>query len=106
MDEEMELMDSWMKDVRGFHDISVSHRYLLSVQKRMVNDWWFAMVDIHVKVDSMADASSSQELVKVLFLILIDANTSVGCVEGPLVITAAVHSLLVLSAADPSMYIV
>ena len=48
-----------MKDIRGFDDRSVSHRDLLSVQIRMVVDGWLAVVDVYVKVDSMAAASST-----------------------------------------------
>ena len=36
-----------------------SHKDLLSVQKRMVIEGWLTVVDIQVKVDSMAAASSS-----------------------------------------------
>ena len=59
MVEEMELMDSWMKDVRGFDDWRASHRDLLSVQIRMYNDGWLAVVDVHIKVDCMTTAFSS-----------------------------------------------
>lgn len=48
-----------MKDVRGFNDRSASNRDLISVQIRMVNDEWLAVVDFHIKVDSMAAAFSS-----------------------------------------------
>lgn len=48
MDDEMELMNSWMKDVRGFDDMSISHWNLLSLQIRMVNDEWLAVLDVHV----------------------------------------------------------
>ena len=35
-----------------------SHKDLLSVQKRMVADGWLALVDVRVKSDSIAAASS------------------------------------------------
>ena len=37
MDGEMELMDSWKKDLRGFDGIIASQIDLLSVQIRMVD---------------------------------------------------------------------
>lgn len=54
-----ELIDSWMKDVQGFDDKSASLRDLLYVQIKMVDDSWFAGVDVHIKTDSRAAASSS-----------------------------------------------
>ena len=54
----------------------------------MVNDSWLPVVDVHVKADSMTAASSSWELVHVLPLAFMVANTS-GCAGGPPIITAA-----------------
>ena len=48
-----------MEDVRGFDDSSTSHRYLAFVQLRMMNNERLAVVDVHVKADSMAAAFSS-----------------------------------------------
>lgn len=41
MEDEMELMKLWMKEVQGFDDMRASHKDLLSVQTRMVIDEWF-----------------------------------------------------------------
>ena len=37
----------------------VSHKDLLSVQKRMVIEGWFTLLDVWVKADSIATGSSS-----------------------------------------------
>ena len=37
----------------------VSHKDLLSVQKRMVIEGWFTLADVRVKADSIATGSSS-----------------------------------------------
>ena len=58
-----------MNDVRRLDDRSASHRGLLSVQIRMVNGGWLAEVDVHVRADFMAAASSAEELVNVLPLV-------------------------------------
>ena len=68
----------------------------------MVNDGWLAVLDVNVKADSMAAASSSQELVIVLTLVLMVANT-LGCMGCPLVITAAASPFLVPSAENLSV---
>ena len=36
MEDEMELMESWMEDVQGWDEMKASHKDLLSVQKNMV----------------------------------------------------------------------
>ena len=104
MEEKIELMDSRMKDLQGFDDISASQRDLLPGQLRMGNDGWLVVVDIHLKAYSMTATSSLWELVNVLPVVLRVANTS-GCVRGPLVTTAATPPFLVPSA-DPSVYMV
>ena len=71
MEEEMELIYSWIEDIYGLDDRSASHRDLLSVQIRMVIDGWLAVVDAHDKDDSMATASSPKELVNVKPLVWI-----------------------------------
>ena len=58
MEEKIELMDSRMKDLQGFDDISASQRDLLPVQMRMGNDGWLVVVDIHLKAYSMTATSS------------------------------------------------
>lgn len=58
MEEKIELMDSRMKDLQGFDDISASQRDLLPVQLRMGNDEWLVVVDIHLKAYSMTATSS------------------------------------------------
>ena len=55
---EMELMELRMKEIRGFDDMRASHKDLLSVQTRMVIEGWLELVDVQVKADSMAAASS------------------------------------------------
>ena len=58
-----------------------SHKDLLSLQKSTEIEGWLAMVDVQDNADSMAAASSSWELVKVLPLVLmvvtpgIDSNS-------------------------------
>ena len=59
MEEEIELMELWIEEVRGFDDMTASHKDLLSVQKRMVVEVLLAVVDVQVKADSMVAASSS-----------------------------------------------
>ena len=59
MEEEIELMELWIEEVRGFDDMRASHKDLLSVQKRMVVEVLLAVVDVQVKADSMVAASSS-----------------------------------------------
>ena len=41
MEDEMELMELWMKEVQVFDDMRASHKDLLSVQTRMVIHEWF-----------------------------------------------------------------
>ena len=53
-----------------------SHKDLLSVQKSMEIEGWLALVNNQDSADSMATASSSQELVKVLPFVLMVATTS------------------------------
>ena len=76
------------------------HNNLLSVQKSMVVEGWLALVDDQVKADSMAAASSSQELVNVLPLVLMVVTTS-DWTGDPLVITTTAPSLLVPLLGDP-----
>ena len=52
-----------------------SHKDLLSVQKSMEIEGWLALADVQDSADSMAEASSSEELVKVLPLVLIVVTT-------------------------------
>ena len=59
MKEEIELMELWMKEVQGFYDVRASHKYKLSLQMRLVIEGWLEVVDVQVKVDSMAAASFS-----------------------------------------------
>ena len=59
MEEEMELMELWIEEVRVFNDMRASHKDLLSMQKRMLIEGWLALVDFQVKADSMTASSSS-----------------------------------------------
>ena len=46
MEDEMELMESWMEDVQGWDEMKASHKDLLFVQKNMVIEWWLALVSV------------------------------------------------------------
>ena len=59
MDDQMELMELWMENVRGWDEMRVSQKDLLSVQKSMVVEWWLMLVSFHDSADSMAAVSSS-----------------------------------------------
>ena len=59
IEDEMELMELRMENVRGCDDMRASHKDLLSVQKRTVNEGWLALVRVQDNADSMAAASSS-----------------------------------------------
>ena len=82
-----------------------SQRDLLSVQKSTEIEGWLALADVQDNADSMAAASSSQELVNVLPFVLMVVTTS-GWIEDPLVTTAAAPPFLVPLLADPSFHIV
>ena len=60
MEEEMELMEfvNWGGTRIWWYDRWFDDKDLLSVQKRVVTDGWFALVDVRVKSDSIAAASS------------------------------------------------
>ena len=94
MKKEMELMQSWIVDIRGhmktYEDISV--------QIIMVIEEWLPLVNVQFKANHVSDASSSYNLP----FLLIVANTS-GCRTGTVVITAAALLFPVLSLADPSL---
>ena len=59
MEDEMELMELWMENVRGWDEMRASHKDLLSVQKSMDIEGWLALVSVQDSADSMAAASSS-----------------------------------------------
>ena len=59
MEEEMELMEVWIEEVRWFDNMRASHNDLLSLQKSMVIEGWLALADVQDNADSMAAASSS-----------------------------------------------
>ena len=42
IEDEMELMELRMENVRGYDDMRASHQVLTPVQKRTVNEWWLA----------------------------------------------------------------
>ena len=60
--------------MRGFDGINTSRRDLVFVQMSMVIEGWLALVDVHVKVNSMAAVSSWLELVNDLSFVLMTAN--------------------------------
>ena len=103
MEEEMELMELWIEEVRGFDDTRVvSHKDLLPAQKRMVNERWLALVDVQVKANSVAAASFLWKLVKVLSLVSMVVTPS-GWTGDPLVTTEGVAPFLIAPLADPSV---
>ena len=59
MEEETELTEVWIEEVRWFDDMRASHNDLLSVEKSMVIEGWLALADVQDNADSMAAASSS-----------------------------------------------
>ena len=79
-----------------------SHNDLLSVPKNMRIEAWLPLVDIQDSADFMAAASSSQELVNVLPLVLMVVTNS-GLIGDPLVTTAAAPPFLVPPVADTSV---
>ena len=46
IEDEIELMELWMENVRGWDKMRASHKDLLSVQKRTVVEWWLALVSV------------------------------------------------------------
>ena len=59
MEGEMELMELWMENVRGWDEMRASHKDVLPVQKSMDIEGWLALVSVQDSADSMAAASSS-----------------------------------------------
>ena len=59
VEDEMELMELWIEEVRGFDKKSASHNDLLSMQKKIEIEEWLAWVDVQNNAHSMAAASSS-----------------------------------------------
>ena len=59
MEGEMELMELWMENVRGWDEMRASHKDVLPVQKSMDIEGWLALVSVQDNADSMAAASSS-----------------------------------------------
>ena len=86
MEDDMEAMELWIENVRGWNEVRASHKDLLSVQKSMEIEGQLTLVDVQDSADSMAAASSSQELVKVLPFVLVMGTTS-GLSGDPLVTT-------------------
>ena len=58
MEDNMELMELWIKNVRGWDEMRDSHKDLLSVQKSMEIEGWLVLVDVQDSADSMAASSS------------------------------------------------
>ena len=59
MEDNMELMELWTKNVRGLDEMRASHMDLLSVQRSMEIEGWLALVDVQNNANSMAATSSS-----------------------------------------------
>ena len=58
MEDNMELMELWIENVRGWDEMRDSHKDLLSVQKSMEIEGWLVLVDVQDSADSMAASSS------------------------------------------------
>ena len=58
MEDDMELMELWIENVRRLDEMRVSHRDLRSVQKSKEIEGWLALVDVQDNAGSMAAASS------------------------------------------------
>ena len=54
----MEFMEFQIEEIGGFDEMRASHKDLRSLQKRIVIEGWLPLVDVQVKGDSMAAASS------------------------------------------------
>ena len=52
MELEIELMEWWIEEVRGFDDMWASHNDLLYVQKRMVIKGCLTLMNFQLKGDS------------------------------------------------------
>ena len=59
MEDNMELMELWIDNVREFDEMRALHRELLSVQRSMEIEGWLALVDVQNNANSMAATSSS-----------------------------------------------
>ena len=79
-----------------------SYKDLLSVENSIEIEGWLVLVDVQDRVDSMATASSSLELVNVLPFVLMLVTTSCW-IEDPLVTTVAGPLFLVPLLTDPSV---
>ena len=59
MEDDMDLMELWIENVRGWNEMSASRKDLLSVQKSIEIERWLVLVDVQDSADSMAADSSS-----------------------------------------------
>ena len=59
MEDNMELMELWIDNVRELDEMRALHRELLSVQRSMEIEGWLALVDVQNNANSVAAASSS-----------------------------------------------
>ena len=99
MEEKIELMKLSIEEVGGFDEMRASHNNLLSVQKSLEIERWLLLVVVQNSADSMTAASSSQELVNVLPLVLM-VVTTLGWNGDPLRRTAAAPPFLFPLLAD------
>ena len=53
MEDNMEFMELWVEDVRGWDEMRTSHKDLLTVQKSVEIEGWLGLVDDQDSVDSM-----------------------------------------------------
>ena len=59
MEDDIELMELWIENVRGWDEMRASRKDVLSVHKSMEIEGWLALVDVQDSADSKATASSS-----------------------------------------------
>ena len=58
-EDDMELVELWIENVRGWDEMRALHKDLLTVQKSMEIEGWLALADVQDSLDFMAAASSS-----------------------------------------------
>ena len=59
MEDDIELMELWIENVRGWDEMRASRKDVLSVHKSMEIEGWLALVDFQDSADSKATVSSS-----------------------------------------------
>ena len=57
MEDDMELIELWIENIRGWHEMRASHKNLQSMSLEV--EGWFALVEVQGSADFMAAASTS-----------------------------------------------